>query len=325
MAHAFIIQSDDSKLADDFAIALAQMVSCPSPQSNGDSCGKCLTCRQLEARTYSELYTLAPVSKSRQIVIGEDESDPDTMRWFRGLFHMKSASAGGVKTGIIYDADCMNDKAQNCFLKTLEEPPPSSFIIIITANPSSMLPTILSRCQSILLLRNRIGYMDKKISGIIPLLGRLVSGDQTISNAEGCASAMIALSDGLHDFAEEKIKAKWKPLFKESEYLEKAGRKQLEKRFEAAVESEYIMMRDSMLSLIHTWSAQAYMMTCGIPLDSLANPEIFPDTGNNFTPARQKKAYGMMRKSEDLLQVLRWNVNTDLALREFCMGVVFGK
>ncbi len=326
LAHSFIIQSDDNALADAFATALAQAVTCQSSEADGDACGRCPTCRQLEGKTYSELYSLAPASKSRQILIGEDDPpEPNSMRWFISQFHMKSAMGGGVKTGIIYEADCMNPNSQNCFLKTLEEPPPSSFIMLITANPFSLIPTIRSRCQNILLLRNRISYSDEKIFGIVSILDSLLLGNATIANAEGCATRMIAVSDGLHDAAEAKMKVKWKKTFEDSKFLEPPAQKRLEKRFEAEIESEYIKMRDSMLSLIHTWSSEAYMLSCGIPASSLSNPELFPVTASDFKLPDQKKAYWMMRKSEDLLQILNWNVNDDLAFREFCMSVVFGK
>ncbi|HBC85488.1 MAG TPA: hypothetical protein DCZ94_00900 [Lentisphaeria bacterium] len=325
LSHSFLIHNDDGKLADDFSISLAQALACTNPLPDGDSCGNCVVCKQLEHRTYSELFTLAPVSKSRQIVIGVDDTIPDTMRWFRSLFHMKSSMAGGIKIGIIYDADCMNDESQNCFLKTLEEPPPSSHVLLVTANPFTLLPTIRSRCQSILLLRNKTSYEDEKIRGIAGIMWELMSSSNKISTAEECAFAMISISDNLEKFAEEKADVKWDRIFEDSKYLEPPAKKRLEKQHEAAISAEYLKMRDSMLSLIHSWSAQAYMLSCGIPRDSIANPELFPRDLNVISSIDPEKAYRMMRKSEDLLQILNWNVDTDLAFREFCMGVEFGK
>ncbi|HCE44992.1 MAG TPA: hypothetical protein DET40_15740 [Lentisphaeria bacterium] len=325
LAHAFIVQSDDTKLAADFATALAQAVTCPSPRGDGDSCGACLTCRQIENRSYSELYTLAPVSKSREILIGKDDMDLDTTRWFQSKFHMKSSIAGGIKTGIVYEADCMNAASQNCFLKTLEEPPPSSFLLLLTSNPFSFLPTIRSRCQTILLLRNKTVYDDENILKIIPVLRKLLFSSGTLSSAEECACTMISISNGLRDMAEEKITGKWEKLVADSKNLEPSAQKQIQKRMEAAVASEFIRMRDSMLSLIHAWSAQACMISSGIPMDSLANPEMFSGMDNSLSDSSFKKAYKMMRKSEELLKILQWNVNTDLALREFCLDVVLGK
>ncbi len=56
---------------------------------------------------------------------------------------------GAARVFIVEDADTMNDQAANALLKTLEEPPPTSHLILTTSNPTALLPTIRSRCQSI--------------------------------------------------------------------------------------------------------------------------------------------------------------------------------
>ena len=56
---------------------------------------------------------------------------------------------GGRKIAIIDDADFLNAEGANCLLKTLEEPPPRSTLILIGTSPAKQLPTIRSRCQLI--------------------------------------------------------------------------------------------------------------------------------------------------------------------------------
>jgi DNA polymerase-3 subunit delta' len=58
-------------------------------------------------------------------------------------------SVASHKIAIIDQAHCMNQEAQNCLLKTLEEPRGSALIILITESPERLLPTILSRCQTL--------------------------------------------------------------------------------------------------------------------------------------------------------------------------------
>ncbi len=60
-----------------------------------------------------------------------------------------SPYAGPYKFVIVNDAHLMTAEAQNALLKILEEPSPSSILILVTANPNSLLPTIISRCQEI--------------------------------------------------------------------------------------------------------------------------------------------------------------------------------
>src|SRR5204862_2693685 len=54
---------------------------------------------------------------------------------------------GGRKVASLDDADDLNEESSNCFLKTLEEPPPGSLLILIGTSPDLQLPTIRSRCQ----------------------------------------------------------------------------------------------------------------------------------------------------------------------------------
>src|SRR5207249_8857117 len=56
---------------------------------------------------------------------------------------------GAARVFIVEDADYMNESAAAALLKTLEEPPPTSHLILTTSNPTALLPTIRSRCQTI--------------------------------------------------------------------------------------------------------------------------------------------------------------------------------
>jgi DNA polymerase-3 subunit delta' len=60
-----------------------------------------------------------------------------------------TAHQGGYKVGILTPADSMNRFAANALLKTLEEPPRSTLLILVASQPSRLPPTILSRCQRV--------------------------------------------------------------------------------------------------------------------------------------------------------------------------------
>ena len=124
LGHSHLVVSSNAAIRNRFPTLLAQLAVCLDPLPDGAPCGHCETCSLLENGLYPDLFLLAPTSKSRQITIGKDEDDPDTLRNFDSMFYLSSSSPGGWKIGIIQDCDTMNDKAQNAFLKTLEEPPP---------------------------------------------------------------------------------------------------------------------------------------------------------------------------------------------------------
>lgn len=96
--------------------------------------------------SHPDFFTLRPAKKARQIRIGErGGAEPNTMR--KLLYDLQqSARESGYKVAVIYEADRMNDSAANAFLKTLEEPPRQTLIILLTTRPYDLLDTIRSRC-----------------------------------------------------------------------------------------------------------------------------------------------------------------------------------
>ena len=75
LSHAFLVQADTDRSRREFAMVLAQIAACPESQG-GRPCLECRVCRELEAGSYPELYTLSPVGKMYQIKVG-DRNDPD--------------------------------------------------------------------------------------------------------------------------------------------------------------------------------------------------------------------------------------------------------
>jgi len=132
-----------------FAQKLAQSLLCTvRPEAALDPCGQCPACLQVLAGTHPDLDEIAkPADKSfipLELLIGDQEH-----RMREGLCVSLSLRPymGGRKLAIIDDADLLNVEGANCLLKTLEEPPPRSVLILIGTNPARQLPTIRSRCQ----------------------------------------------------------------------------------------------------------------------------------------------------------------------------------
>jgi len=78
---------------------------------------------------------------------GDDRLHAQTLQQFLAL----TSFAGGARVAVLANADRMTDEAANCLLKTLEEPPPASMLILTTARPDRVAPTIVSRCQQLAL------------------------------------------------------------------------------------------------------------------------------------------------------------------------------
>ncbi|MEM8768463.1 MAG: hypothetical protein AAGE43_13520 [Pseudomonadota bacterium] len=72
-------------------------------------------------------------------------------------FATGTRQAAPCKVAVIEAAELMNEAAANALLKTLEEPPPDTYLILASARPARLLPTVISRCQAIALLRDKAG------------------------------------------------------------------------------------------------------------------------------------------------------------------------
>jgi DNA polymerase-3 subunit delta' len=130
LAHAYLLQGAPHGAAGRFADKLLNLIYNNHPQ--------------VATRAHPDIAWIEPQSKSRQILI--DQVRDDLIRPFS-----QTSFSGGWKVGVILCADRMNTQSANALLKTLEEPPPRSLLMLVTDEPQSLLPTISSRCQRIAL------------------------------------------------------------------------------------------------------------------------------------------------------------------------------
>ena len=129
-----------------FALALAQALNCEHV-THGDACGDCVTCRKIERREHGDV----------RIVLRECK-DPNIKKDYKSQFikidqtRALSEQAqfrpyeGRRRVFIIDDAEWLQHQAANSLLKTLEEPPPTSLVVLVTSKPYSLIETIRSRC-----------------------------------------------------------------------------------------------------------------------------------------------------------------------------------
>ncbi len=134
-----------------FALRLAQSLLCQvNPESALDPCGVCDSCVQIAAGVHPDLLLVSkPADKSfipLSCFLGDEQR-----RLREGLCHDIALKPfmGGRKIALIDDADYLNEEGANALLKTLEEPPPRSVLILIGTSADKQLPTIRSRSQII--------------------------------------------------------------------------------------------------------------------------------------------------------------------------------
>jgi DNA polymerase-3 subunit delta' len=116
---------------------LAQSLLCREPQADDLPCGECPPCRLYRAGTHPDVREVRPEEAGRVIRI-------DQIRAVTGFLGLKSP---GSKVALISPAQSMNLAAANSLLKTLEEPPPQSLIVLVVTRGATLPATVRSRCQ----------------------------------------------------------------------------------------------------------------------------------------------------------------------------------
>ncbi|OAJ33904.1 DNA polymerase III subunit delta' [Piscirickettsia salmonis] len=137
MPHAVLLHgpSQTGKLS--FARQLAAFLLCQQPQPQG-ACGGCQSCLLYQAGSHPDCTELAAESNG---VIKVDQ-----VRALIASLHTARHQLG-YRVILVNHAECMNSAAANSFLKTLEEPPEHTVILLMSSQPGRLLPTIRSRCQ----------------------------------------------------------------------------------------------------------------------------------------------------------------------------------
>jgi DNA polymerase-3 subunit delta' len=173
LAHAYLFAGPAGvgKLAT--ARALAMGLHCEVQPF--DACGTCVACRTIAAGTHPDVRLVGGPEKDRRDISIEQVRELQRELGFRAM-------SSHPKIGVVNDADLLTVQAQNALLKTLEEPGGESLLILIVSNATSLVPTILSRCQ-------RIGFDPLADDALTEVLIR-----------QGCdralATALAAYADG---------------------------------------------------------------------------------------------------------------------------------
>jgi len=121
-----------------FAEAFAASLLCLQPES-GHACGHCRSCQLRQAGSHPDRLVVEPEEQGKAIRI-------DAIRQLAD-FMGQTAQQGGRKVIILHPAEAMNLNAANALLKSLEEPSAETYLLLVSDQPSRLLPTIRSRCR----------------------------------------------------------------------------------------------------------------------------------------------------------------------------------
>ena len=193
------------------------------------------------------VYLAEPESKSRRIVI-------DQVRALEHALQMRSTN-GHRKVAIIADADRLQPQAANAFLKTLEEPPNDSLLLLLSAMPEVLPDTILSRCIAIPLATEEKTELTAEEKELVDLLGSLASPD-----TDGVQQA-YRLARGFHSLLaqrraaiqEENAAALKRDEARYKNTTDGAWLDEREDYYKALTESQYVRQRSQLVEVLFLW------------------------------------------------------------------------
>ncbi len=151
MPHALLVAGPAGTGKQALAQALVTALLCRQPV-DGHACGECSSCRWLAAGNHPDFLRVEPqlpdneedsVSRQRQKPIQVEQ-----VRVANEFLHL-SSHQGGMRILLVQPAEAMNVAAANALLKTLEEPPAGSVLILVSHHPARLLPTVISRCHQV--------------------------------------------------------------------------------------------------------------------------------------------------------------------------------
>ncbi len=150
LPHAYLFYGAEGLGRFKTALTLAQALLCSDRE--GDSCGDCSACKRVAKENHPDVIVVRPESRkgAKEWIIDPDLGTIriEQIREFQRWIAVRSFE-GGWKVGIFEGADKMNQAASNALLKTLEEPPPASLLVLVSPTRTQLLPTIVSRCQPV--------------------------------------------------------------------------------------------------------------------------------------------------------------------------------
>ena len=252
-----------------------------------------------------DVHWVRPESKSRVILL-------DQMRDLMGEIYLKPTESN-CKVAIVVAADRLNPVSANAFLKTLEEPPPRSVLLLLTTEPSRVLETIRSRCLRLtfddcadllasadaietvrtfaeLIERGRRRLMDRY--GLLSLLlGRLASIKR---DTEAALLERSPLSR--YEEPDPRVRAQW------------------EDDLEASVEAEYRRQRAQLLLAIQWWFRDVWLATVKTPDLGLALPSLSSTTFAVASRVTPEEALANVEVLEKAQRQLASNVQELLVL-----------
>jgi len=256
LGHAYLFAGHQLEELESLARTLAKTLNCRKPVKTGgaatDCCDDCPACRKIDHDTHADVHWARPESKSRVVTV-------EQMRELMREIQLKPAEAE-YKVAVITAADRLNAQAANAFLKTLEEPPVRSVLVLLTTEPQRILETVLSRCLRLNFSGEAAPRLDDAQSEWLARFGALAAAEsKSLLGRYRLLDVLLQKLGEIRAGVEETLTAR-SPL-QRYEDVEKDLREKWEDELAAAVEAEYRRQRADLLLLVQWWLRDVWLFT----------------------------------------------------------------
>jgi DNA polymerase III subunit delta' len=308
LGHAYLFAGDSLEELELLARTLAKTLNCENPvKISGtatDCCDECLSCRKIENGNHADIHWARPESKSRIITV-------EQTRELMQQIQLKPTEAQH-KVAIIVGADRLNVQAANAFLKTLEEPPANSVLILLSTEPSRILETILSRCLRLNFFGDGKRELDSAEAEWLEKFGALAAAEQkSLLGRYRLLDVLLQKLGEIRARVDENLTAR-SPLEKYDD-VEKNLRDKWEDELTAGIEAEYRRRRADLLLLVQFWLRDIWLHTLAAGNELLNFPKI---SGAEIVARRisSRQAQENLQTLEQVQRMLHTNVQEALAL-----------
>ncbi len=303
VAHAYLFNGHQTGELEALARTLAKTLNCQQPARSApdgpatDCCDRCLSCRKIDGDNHGDVHWVRPESKTRVIVI---EQMRDLMR----EMHLKPNEAH-YKVAVIVAADRLNPQAANAFLKTLEEPPPKSILILLTTAPQRILETITSRCLRLNFAGEgsfRAGDGRPAEMEWLAAFGDMAAAEQkSLMSRYRLLGVLLKRLGGLKAEIERALTAR-SPLERYDDVDPKL-REKWEEELAAAIEAEYRLQRSDVLVAVQWWLRDVWLRTLSLDGGLLSFPDLASSgrVAGRLSAAQAMENLGVLERTQLLV------------------------
>lgn len=290
-----------------FALEIAKALNCRDPQG-AEGCGQCPSC----VRTARLNHPQSADSEDWKGIIWTDHPDVgmvvapkrlllvDQMRQIEREANFRPYE-GKARVFLIEDADKLNAPSANALLKVLEEPPHTSYIVLLTSRPAMLLPTIRSRCEMIrfapLASEEIETYLKQK---------KLAEADEARVRARVARGSLgRAVNQDMEELANQRT-----AMLKVLEALSaRDERSQLLRSSEELNEARYKEEFETRLDVLETLIRDAWMLSLGASEEAVVNADMLPELRTIAKRLDGRRPARWISQIEEMREQLVVNIN----------------